>query len=144
MALDLYSRLQSAASVGAAGGPREEKEREKGEADAEPDRFSLATHAPFLDAARLYERLLRRKRQRGWHNLVIERRTVERLLENDDWCALRLPPERLNPTGFPQLRLLPGLHRLAEGRSPPARPVPRPEVPWPLRRQGAEKGSAAP
>ena len=64
MALDLYSRLQSAASVGAAGGPREEKEREKGEADAEPDRFSFATHAPFLDAARLYERLLRRKRQR--------------------------------------------------------------------------------
>ena len=47
VALDLYSRLQSAASAGAAGGPPEEKEREKAEADAEPDRFSLATHAPL-------------------------------------------------------------------------------------------------
>ena len=60
VALDLYSRLQSAASAGPAGGPREEKEREKAEADAEPDRFSLATHAPFLDAGRIHERLLRR------------------------------------------------------------------------------------
>ena len=80
------------------------EEKAVAEAGAAPDRFSLATHAPFLDAARLHERLLRRKRQRGWHNLVIERDAVDRLLRNDDWYDLRLPPERLNPAGFRQLR----------------------------------------
>ena len=74
--------------------------------EARPDRFGLASHAAFLDAVRLHERLLRRKRQRGWHNLVIERGTVERLLQNDDWYELRLPPERLSPAGFRQLRAL--------------------------------------
>ena len=104
--LDLYSRLQSVASAGAAA--REEKKEgpEAEEAEAAPDRFRLASHAAFLDAARLHERLLRRKRQRGWHNLVIERGTVERLLGNDDWYELRLPPERLSPAGFRQLRAL--------------------------------------
>ena len=79
---------------------------ETGEAETAPDRFRLASHAAFLDPARLHEGLLRRKRQRGWHNLVIERGTVERLLQNDDWYELRLPPERLDPAGFRQLRAL--------------------------------------
>ena len=127
VSLDLYSRLQSVASAGAAA--REEEkgdavggnaptptkprsvaivsgEERKEEAETRPDRFRLASHAAFLDAARLHERLLRRKRQRGWHNLVIERETVDRLLRNDDWYELRLPPERLNPAGFRQLRAL--------------------------------------
>ena len=81
-------------------------EERKEEAEARPDRFRLASHAAFLDAARLHERLLRRKRQRGWHNLVIQRDTVDRLLRNDDWYELRLPPERLDPAGFRQLRAL--------------------------------------
>ncbi len=84
---------------------RDGKEEAAG-AEARPDRFGLASHAAFLDPACLHERLLRRKRQRGWHNLAIERETVDRLLGNDDWCELRLPPERLNPAGFRQLRAL--------------------------------------
>ena len=106
MTLDLYSRLQSVASAGAAAREEKKEGSEAEEAGAAPDRFRLASHAAFLDAARLHERLLRRKRQRGWHNLVIERGTVERLLQNDDWYELRLPPERLSPAGFRQLRAL--------------------------------------
>ncbi len=106
--LDLYSRLQSVASAGAAArGENEDAEAEaEAKTEAAPDRFKLRSHAGFFDAARLHERLLRRKRQRGWRNLVIERRTVDRLLESDDWYELRLPPERRSPAGFPQLRAL--------------------------------------
>ena len=102
--LDLYSRLQSVVSAGAAA--RGENEEAETEAEAGPDRFKLRSHAGFFDAARLHEGLLRRKRQRGWRNLVIERRTVDRLLESDDWYELRLPPERRSPAGFRQLRAL--------------------------------------
>ena len=91
--LDLYSRLQSVASDGAA-------------ADRETERSlaSLKPHAAFFDAARVHARLLRRKRQRDWRNLVVPRRTVERLLQSDDWYELYLPPERLHAAGFRQAR----------------------------------------
>ena len=93
VALDLYSRLQSVASDGAA-------------ADRETERSlaSLKPHAAFFDAARVHARLLRRKRQRDWRNLVVPRRTVERLLQSDDWYELYLPPERLHAAGFRQAR----------------------------------------
>ena len=65
-------------------------------------------HAAFFDRTRIHHKLLRRKRQRGWHNLVIEPETVGRLLsdEDQDWYELYAPPERLSVTGFPQLRTL--------------------------------------
>ncbi len=92
--LDRYSRLQSVASDGAAA--REETEKVS---------TSLKPYAAFFDATRIHERLLLRKRQRGWRNLVIERRTVELLLrQDDDWYELYLPPERLNAAGFRQMR----------------------------------------
>ena len=49
---------------------------------------------------------MKRKRQRGWHNLTIERDTVERLLEREDWYELSMPPERLSVTGFRQISWL--------------------------------------
>ncbi len=97
VALDLYSHLQSEAS--GAGSSREE-------AEAEKQRVSLARHAAFFDAARVHERLLRRKRRRGWRNLVVERRTVERLLRSGDWYELHLPPERSRPARFRDVRRL--------------------------------------
>ena len=97
--LDLYSRLHSVASDGGpATGPAAGKHRVK----LDPG------HIAFFDRTRIHHRLLTRKRQRGWHNLVIEPETVGQLLNNEDqdWYELYAPPERLNVAGFPQLRTL--------------------------------------
>ena len=97
--LDLYSKLQSVASDGAA------LSEETGQSVV-----NLTPYAAFFNAERIYERLLSRKQQKGWHNLVIEQRTVEQLLQNNDWYELYMPPDRLNPTGFAQMR---GLENIA-------------------------------
>ena len=90
--LDLYSRLQSVASDGAAFSE-----------GTKQDSVRLTPYATFFNIARIYERLLSRKQQKGWHNLVIEPETVEQLLQSDDWYELYMPPERLNATGFKQM-----------------------------------------
>ncbi len=93
--LDLHSRLQSVASNDTAtGGGRDETTS------------SLKPYAAFFDTTRVYNGLLRRKRQRNWCNLIIERATVEKLLACDDWYELSLPPERREPKGFAQVRRL--------------------------------------
>ena len=97
--LDLYSRLQSVASNGAA--LREETEQNS---------VNLTSYAAFFNTARIYERLLSRKQQKGWHNLIIERRIVEQLLQSDGWYDLYMPQDRLNATGFGQMR---GLENIA-------------------------------
>jgi len=97
--LDRYSRLQSIASGAAAA-----------DAGAGRNAVSLKPRAVLFDADRLYQRLLLRKRRRGWHNLIIERRTVERLLRSDDWYQLTLPAERLDLAGF---REVGGLEEIA-------------------------------
>ena len=93
--VDLYSRLQSVASEGPS-------VREGGGAAS----HSLSRYAALFDAARLLHRLLRRKRQMGWHNLVIPGRTVERLLRDDTWYELSLPPDRLKVSTLRQVREL--------------------------------------
>ena len=97
--LDLYSRLQSVASDGAALSE-----------ETEQNSVNLTSHAAFFNTAYIYERLLSRKQQKGWHNLIIEQRTVEQLLQSKDWYELYMPPDRLNPTGFAQMR---GLENIA-------------------------------
>ena len=97
--LDLYSRLQSVASDGAA--------LSEGTRQSVVD---LTPYAAFFNADRIYERLLSRKQQKGWYNLIIEQRTVEQLLQSKDWYELYMPPDRLNPTGFAQMR---GLENIA-------------------------------
>ena len=91
--LDLYSRLQAVESGNMAA--PEETDKEK---------ISLEPYTAFFDQARVYDRLLLRKRQKGWRNLVIERRTVERLLQSTGWYELYLPPKRRDVTGMQQLR----------------------------------------
>ena len=100
--LDLYSRLRSVASNGSAGAAAEGGGTGKRLVKLKPG------YTAFFDRTRIHEKLLRRKRQRGWHNLVIEPETVGRLLDDEaqDWYELYAPPERLNVTGFPQLRAL--------------------------------------
>ena len=97
--LDLYSKLQSVASNGATFSE-----------ETEQYSVNLASHATFFNTDRIYERLLSRKQQKGWHNLIIEQQTVEQLLQSDDWYDLYMPPDRLNPTGFGQMR---GLENIA-------------------------------
>lgn len=97
--LDLYSRLQSVASDGSAFSE-----------GTKQDSVSLESHATFFNTARIYERLLSRKQQKGWHNLVIKPETVEQLLQSKDWYELYMPPDRLNATGFKQMR---GLENIA-------------------------------
>ena len=97
--LDLYSKLQSVASNGAAFSEMTEQ-----------NSANLTSHTAFFNTARIYERLLSRKQQKGWYNLIIEQNTVEQLLQSNDWYALYMPPDRLNPTGFGQMR---GLENIA-------------------------------
>ena len=94
--LDLYSRLQSMAS---------------GDMVSEPkyntDSVKLgASHTSFFDTTQIYDRILRRKQQNNWNNLVIRYETIERLLKNNDWYALYMPRERLNLNNFQNLREL--------------------------------------
>ena len=94
--LDLYSRLQSVASSDVVA----EQSAPKKSVKLPPGQVA------FFDRTRLYDKLLKRKRQRGWHNLTIEPDTVDRLLERDDWYDLSMPPERLSVTGFRQISWL--------------------------------------
>ena len=97
--LDLYSRLQSVASGGAALSE-----------ETEQNSVNLTSYAAFFNTARIYERLLSRKQQKGWYNLIIEPRIVEQLLQSDDWYELYMPSDRLPPPGFGQMR---GLENIA-------------------------------
>ena len=93
VALDLYSRLQSVASSDVAS-----------EQSAPKNSVKLPlSQVAFFDRTRLYDKLLQRKQQRGWHNLTIKRGTLDRLLEHDDWYNLSMPSERLFVTGFCQI-----------------------------------------
>ena len=94
--LDLYSRLQSVASSGVVA----EQSAPKRSVKLRPGEIAC------FDRTRLYDKLLKRKQQRGWHNLIIKRGTVDRLLECDDWYNLYMPPERLSMNGFRQMERL--------------------------------------
>ena len=94
--LDLYSRLQSVASSDVVA----EQSAPKVSAKLPPGQVA------FFDRTRLYDKLLNRKQQRGWHNLIIERDTVDRLLERDDWYDLYMPPERLSVNGVRKIEQL--------------------------------------
>ena len=93
--LDQYSRLQTVTS-----------EEKKPSVAAGSDAISLTKYAVMFDVGRIHRRLLRRKRRTGWDNLVIERSTVQRLLERDDWYELTLPAEQLELVRFADLRRL--------------------------------------
>ena len=88
--LDLYSQLQSVASGDTSSG----SVRRKVSVTLEP------RHTGFFNRTRLYDALLTRKERNGWHNLVIRPETVDRLLRDENWYTLYMPPERLNVNDF--------------------------------------------
>ena len=97
--LDLYSRLRAVASNGLAAARGGEGKR----------LVRLGPgHVALFDRTRMHDKLLARKRQRGWYNLIIEPDIVDRLFADgrSDWYELYAPPEKLNVTGFRQVRAL--------------------------------------
>ena len=94
--LDLFSHLQSMASGEAPAGPAQQKNSVK----LKPQ------HTAFFDTTRVYDHLLRRKQQNGWHNLVVRPETVQRLLQDTGWYNLYMPPERLALPDFRSLKQL--------------------------------------
>ena len=97
--LDLYSRLRAVASNGgaAAGGGEGKRLVRLGPG-----------HVALFDRTRMQDKLLARKRQRGWHNLIIEPDIVDRLFADQagNWYELYAPPEKLDVNGFRQMRAL--------------------------------------
>ncbi len=93
--LDLYSQLQAVASGEARDVPEQQK-----------DRFKITPFVPFFNRTRIYDKLLVRKRQKGWHNLAIERETVDALLENPDWYELLMPPAQREIRDFADVHRL--------------------------------------
>ena len=92
--LDLYSRLQSVASADAPGGREQEKTVFR----------DLKRYADFFNVARIHDRLLARKRFNHWRNLIIEPETVEKLLRDDGWYTIYIPPDRAAVTEFRQVQ----------------------------------------
>ena len=88
--LDVYSQLQSVASGEVASASSTQKMSLK----------LKPRHTTFFNRARMYDTLLGRKQQNGWHNLAIRPETVECLLQNEDWYDLYMPSERLSVTDF--------------------------------------------
>ena len=95
--LDLYSRLHSVASSGGAA---------TGQGSGKNLVKLSPAHTALFNRTRIFHKLLKRKQQRGWHNLAIEPDTVGHLLANGDWYELYAPPEKLNVTDFRQVRTL--------------------------------------
>ena len=94
--LDLYPRLQSVASGEASSDLDFDKESVK----LEP------RHTAFFDTTRIYDRLLTRKQQGNWHNLIIRPETVNHLLQDHDWYTLYMPGERLAVNDFQSIKEL--------------------------------------
>ena len=94
--LNLYSRLQSVASIDAPGDREQEKTVFR----------DLKRYADFFNAARIHDRLLARKRHNNWRNLIIEPETVQKLLRDDGWYTIYIPPDRAAVTEFRQVQTL--------------------------------------
>ena len=94
--MDLHSRLQAVDSGDRGDGPA---------ADRAPVKLE-PRHIALFDRGRIHDGLLARKLREGWHNLSIGRAAVDALLDRDDWYTLRLPPERLAPKSYADLRKL--------------------------------------
>ena len=102
---DLYGEVQVAES--SPGAARRAADTAGATTPPEKNRVRLAPRqVAFFDRGRIYDALLRQKRQHGWHNLVIERQTVDALLDDNDWYDLRIPPEALHAKGFARWRAL--------------------------------------
>ena len=94
MTLDLCPQLQAMASREASSDVTFDKEPVE----------LMAHHVAFFDKIGIYDRLLARKRQHNWHNLVILPEIINQLLQDNGWYTLYMPKERLVVNDFQGLR----------------------------------------
>ena len=94
--LNLYSRLQSVAS----GKSIATGETEKAEFKFTPH------HTTLFNKIRIYDALVARKRQMGWHNLIFHPEAIDGLLADETWYELHAPPEKTNLQNFKDVQAL--------------------------------------
>jgi len=96
--LDLYSQVQALASGDRPAGAGEGAEKKP--VQLQP------RHVALFKRARIYDRLLARKDRAGWRNPSLPRETVDAPLDRHHRYRLYLPPERLAPKSFADLKKL--------------------------------------
>ncbi|MGI9311207.1 MAG: hypothetical protein ACR2P7_06715, partial [bacterium] len=66
-------------------------------------------HLKLMNQQAIYHKVLARKRRCGWHNMTIQRETINALLENQEWYDLYIPPEKLELSAYGRVREWEGL-----------------------------------
>ena len=91
-----YPKIKAMKSDGVKGGDTEEQ----------PNRAHFAKgHTAFLDVDKLYFELERFKAERGWYNLNLTRDGIVKLLSDQSWYELFIPPEELAFDSYEKVRL---------------------------------------
>ncbi len=94
--LDWYPKIQSRISRGVTG---------VGETVVRHQASLKQEHLAFFDWDSIYWELQDFKNDRAWHNLNLERDNLAKLLADDSWYTLLIPPDELLPTHFDRVRL---------------------------------------
>ncbi len=61
-------------------------------------------HLDLINKREVYHQVLERKHRYSWHNIAVSQETVDTLLENQDWYALYIPSEKLQPSRYGRVR----------------------------------------
>ena len=91
--IDWYPRIQSISSLKA-----------KAQAEKEATTFKSEQIA-FLDFDDLYFRLEKFKRDKRWHNIIIEQSQIKPILEDATWYSLIVPAGRMDTSDFDNIYL---------------------------------------
>ena len=94
--LDLYSKVRSIESVS----------EDQLLTSPELPIHLKSTHVALLNTTRIYDRIIRIKQQKNWHNLHIESDTIETLVKDSSWYSLLSPDSILAPQNLKDLQRL--------------------------------------
>ncbi len=90
---DWYPRIQAIRSRGV------------GEARTKVKGVLQEHHLALLDYDELFFELEQFKRERSWYNFNVSKAGIRALLRDSGWYTLYIPPQRLEPTGYDNVRL---------------------------------------
>ncbi|WP_373894688.1 DEAD/DEAH box helicase family protein [Virgibacillus sp. CBA3643] len=77
--------------------------RESQSADLNKETFS-SNHIAFMDLDYLYFKMQKFKNERSWHNLILSKKEIVRLLTNNYWYELEIPKEELRFNSFDKVK----------------------------------------
>src|SRR5699024_9529942 len=77
--------------------------RESQSADLNKETFS-SNHIAFMDLDYLYFEMQKFKNERSWHNLILSKKEIVRLLTNNYWYELEIPKEELRFNSFDKVK----------------------------------------